>query len=318
MSKYDELMQIGNAKYDQGDYQEALNLYREASELEPNNPDVWISLGNTEQWTQKFSHETSKAIERSYKDYAHAVDVASIEERLRVNKEIFNGLIKQSNILAGSILKCQNSRDSFYRIDEMVSSNRLMLTWLANFFASPKFDFRPFEEDQFDFVVSLVNLIFLNIREYYNRIPNSDPLPDLKGVKMIFTYELLPFIKTLKCYRRKKLEIVNGIRNEIDNIRDEIERLSDEKYMLEEEKTQGDVKDDLEKLKQEKKKFKFIKDSKMRTKLKLQIEKMQDKMMKSERKYTREINRLELKISHLERRIEYLQRSINERMSLFM
>lgn len=318
MRKYSELILKGNDEYNLGNYDTALSLYNNAAKIEPENPEAWINMGNAEQWTQKFSGDTSAAIERSYKDYEKAVSVAVESELLTVNKEIFNGLMEQANVLAGSILKCQNSDDSFYQIDEMVNANRIMLTWLTNFFFSPKFNFHSFEEEQFDFILAITDLINLNIQEYYHRIPNSNPTKDLKEVKLIFTYELLPFIKTLGCYKAKKQAIVNKIRDQIDCLREGISSLYNEKYMLEEEKSKVDLKKELERLKYEKKQLKFGKDVKMRADLKRKIEKMQDEIKQNEKKYDTEADRLDLKIQYLKNEIKFLQNKINSRMSLFM
>jgi len=318
MSKYSELILKGNDEYNLGNCEVALNLYNDAAKIEPENPEAWIDMGNTEQWVQKFNRDTSAAIERSYKDYEKAVSVAVESELLTVNKEIFNGLVKQANVLAGSILKCQNSDDSFYQIEEMVNANRIMLTWLTTFFFSPKFNFHSFEEEQFDFILSIIDLINLNIQEYYHRIPNGNPTKDLKEVKLIFTYELLPFVKTLSCYKEKKQAIVNQIREQIYCLREGVSKLYNEKYMLEDEKSKGNLKEELDHLKYEKKQLKFGKNVKERIDLKRKIEKMQDEANQSEKKYDKEISRLDGKIQYLMKEIEFLQGNINERMSLFM
>jgi len=318
MSKYSELILKGNEEYNSGNYETALNLYNAAAEIEPENPEAWIDMGNTEQWTQKFNRDTSAAIERSYKDYEKAVSVAVESELLTVNKEIFSGLMKQANVLAGSILKCQNSDDSFYQIEEMVNANRIMLTWLTNFFFSPKFDFRSLEEEQFDFILSITDLINLNIQEYYHRIPNGNPTKDLKEVKLIFTYELLTFLKTLSCYKAKKQAIVNQIREQIDCLREGVSKLYNERHMLEDEKSKCNLTEELDYLKNAKKQLKFGKDVKVRIDLKRKIEKIQDEVKQSEKKYDVEISRLDVKIQYLIKEIEFLQGNINERMSLFM
>jgi len=317
MSNYSELILKADFENNQGNYEKAVDLYKRAAELEPDNPEVWISLGNVEPWVQKYSKDTSLAIERTYSYYAKAIKVTPKAERAKFNKVIFNNLIKQSNVLAGGILKCQNSDDSFYQIDEMVNSNRIMLTWLTNFFVSSKFDFHEMEEEQFDFVISLIDLINLNIKEYYNRVPNSDPDKDIKGVKLIFKYELLPFLKTLGCYKDKKRAIVNEIRNKIDCIRDEIEKLYNEKYMLEEEENKAGLTVELKRLKEEKRHLNFITNAKKRNELRMQIGKTQARISMNEKKYEKEIERIVSKINCLEKQVEYLQSTINERMSLF-
>ena len=317
MSNYSELILKADFENNQGNYEKAVDLYKRAAELEPDNPEVWISLGNVEPWVQKYSKDTSLAIERTYSYYAKAIKVTPKAERAKFNKVIFNNLIKQSNVLAGGILKCQNSDDSFYQIDEMVNSNRIMLTWLTNFFVSSKFDFHEMEEEQFDFVISLIDLINLNIKEYYNRVPNSDPDKDIKGVKLIFKYELLPFLKTLGCYKDKKRAIVNEIRNKIDCLRDEIEKLYNEKYMLEEEENKAGLTVELKRLKEEKRHLNFIKNAKKRNELRMQIGKTQARIGMNEKKYEKEIERIVSKINCLEKQVEYLQSTINERMSLF-
>lgn len=318
MNDFNKYIFEANVKYNQGDYQKAVELYKKASGIDPNNPDVWIYLGNAITWPHKSSRDTALAIEQSYNYYARAIDVAKKEKSLDVNREILNGLIKQANVLAGGILKCQNSEDSYFQIEEMVNSNRIMLTWITSIFTSPKFDFSHFEEDQFDFVLSLINLIFLNIKEYYNRVPNSDPEKDLRDVKIIFTYELLPFLKTLDCYKQKKQDIVNEIRNKIDCIREEIDKLANEKYLLEEEREKGDLRLDLERLKYEKKQLKLIKKSKERVRLKVEIDKMEKMISKTENYYKNEIDRIDRKVDHMEKQVEYLQKKINESMSLFL
>ncbi|MFA6796591.1 MAG: tetratricopeptide repeat protein [Bacilli bacterium] len=317
MSNYSELILKADFENNQGNYEKAVDLYKRAAELEPDNPEVWISLGNVEPWVQKYSKDTSLAIERTYSYYAKAIKVTPKAERAKFNKVIFNNLIKQSNVLAGGILKCQNSDDSFYQIDEMVNSNRIMLTWLTNFFVSSKFDFHEMEEEQFDFVISLIDLINLNIKEYYNRVPNSDPDKDIKGVKLIFKYELLPFLKTLGCYKDKKRAIVNEIRNKIDCLRDEIEKLYNEKYMLEEEENKAGLTVELKRLKEEKRHLNFITNAKKRNELRMQIGKTQARIGMNEKKYEKEIERIVSKINCLEKQVEYLQSTINERMSLF-
>jgi len=317
MEKFESLVKRGDVEYSLGNNEAALALYKEALVEKPDSPEVWIKVGDSEIWAQPIGKDSGIQIEKSYKDYAAAAELFERTYYDNGYKEILGGIMKQSTVLVGTILKCQNSKQAKYKIGEQVVACRILITWLSKFFSSKKFKFEPYQSEIFDFILQIIDLIVINIKDYYARVPGSDFSEDISGIKLVYKYELLPILLSLNCCESRKNDIVEENKKKIYLIRGELDNLKIQRKILSEENDTTELREQLKTLTAQLKDLRHFKDSDKKRNLRVKIDSLAHEIDTVEMKHQHELRHIAKKEKLLESQMTWLNDSLEERLSLF-
>jgi len=317
MEKFESLVKRGDVEYSLGNNEAALSLYKEALIEKPDSPEVWIKIGDSEIWAQPIGKDTGIQIEKSYKDYVAAADLFETTFYDNGYKEILGGIMKQSTVLVGTILKCQHSEHATFKIGEQIVACRILITWLSKFLTSKKFKFEPFQNEIFDFILQIMDLIEINIKDYSTRVPNGDYSSDIKGIKVVYKYELLPILLSLTCCESRKNAIVEENKRKIYLIKGELDNLKIQKKILSEENDTTEMKNQLRIIEGEVKGLRPFKDSDKRRELRNKVDSLAHEIDTIENKHQHELGHIAKKERLLESQIKWLNDSLKERLSLF-
>ena len=317
MENFENLVKKGDEEYSLGNNELALSLYKKAVIEKPDSPEVWIKLGDSEIWAQPLGKDTGAEIEKSYEDYITAADLFEKTYYENGYKEILGGIMKQSIVLVGTILNCQTSKGAVYKIGEQIVACKILITWIAKFFTTKKFKFEAFQSEQFDFIVQIMDLIEVNIKDYYTRELNSDFLSHIEGIRFVYKEELLPILLNLKCCENKKKAIVDQSKKKVDSLKGELENLKIQKKILSEENDVEALQKQLKILEGQSKEFRFFKDINKKKKLKGNIDCLAHEIDVMEEKYQHELRHIAKKETLLNSQVEWLNDELKQKLSFF-